>query len=133
MSLRRSLTIAVAATLLAACTMVPEYQRPAAPVPTAIPNATSTTAGTADLATVAWRDYFGDDRLRALIDVALALRNGPPGQRDLGPDREPPADDQLGQGEQHPVAPTTATCASPASTSRGRARSTRSSRRTCTR
>jgi multidrug efflux system outer membrane protein len=71
-SLRRSLTIAVAATLLAACTMVPEYQRPAAPVPTAIPNATSTTAGTADLATVAWRDYFGDDRLRALIDVALA-------------------------------------------------------------
>ena len=35
-SLRRSLTIAVAATLLAACTMVPEYQRPAAPVPTAI-------------------------------------------------------------------------------------------------
>lgn len=73
MSLRRSLTITtVAATLLAACTMVPEYQRPAAPVPTAIPNATSTTAGTADLATVAWRDYFGDDRLRALIDVALA-------------------------------------------------------------
>jgi multidrug efflux system outer membrane protein len=68
---------------LAACTMAPRYQRPAAPVAAGFPAATptgfepasaaSTAAAQVAAADLGWRDVFGDERLRAL--VTLALRN----------------------------------------------------------
>jgi multidrug efflux system outer membrane protein len=84
----RSRLLAPAALLLAAaCTLAPRYRRPEAPVAPEFPAgtaaadpviATSLGAGAAASPGVAaadlgWRDVFGDERLRAL--VTLALRN----------------------------------------------------------
>lgn len=69
----RTLTVALATALASACTLMPDYQRPAAPVPASFPDAA--TADTADMAaadTIAWRDYFADARLREVIALALA-------------------------------------------------------------
>jgi NodT family efflux transporter outer membrane factor (OMF) lipoprotein len=60
-----------AALWLAGCSMMPAYERPAAPVPGDWPYA-SATAGTA-AAELDWRTFFADERLRQLI--ATALRN----------------------------------------------------------
>jgi multidrug efflux system outer membrane protein len=71
----RSLTLVLAAALAGGCTMIPEYQRPAAPVPASFPNIESgvTPAAAATPAdAIAWRDYFADDRLREVITLALA-------------------------------------------------------------
>lgn len=62
--------------LLAGCmSLAPRYERPAAPVPTQWPAASSPAAlaagGTA-AADLAWSGFFADDRLRALIELALA-------------------------------------------------------------
>lgn len=74
MSKLRTLSVVLAATLTSACTLIPDYQRPAAPVPTVFPNAASTEAPVvvppADA--IAWRDYFADARLREVIALALA-------------------------------------------------------------
>jgi len=67
----RTLTVALAATLASACTMIPDYQRPAAPVPASFPNAAQGGAATPADA-IAWRDYFTDERLREVIALALA-------------------------------------------------------------
>jgi multidrug efflux system outer membrane protein len=69
------MTIALAAALASACTtLIPDYQRPATPVPAAFPNAAA--VGAAAVApsadTLGWRDYFADARLRQLIELALA-------------------------------------------------------------
>lgn len=71
---RRTLSIVLAATLTSACTLIPDYQRPAAPVPTAFPNAapTQSPAGVPPADAIAWRDYFADARLREVIAQALA-------------------------------------------------------------
>lgn len=53
--------------LLAGCSMAPRYERPAAPVPSAFPEATAG-ASAADLH---WRNVFVDARLQALIAVAV--------------------------------------------------------------
>ncbi|MDP1927058.1 MAG: AdeC/AdeK/OprM family multidrug efflux complex outer membrane factor [Thiobacillus sp.] len=67
----RTLSVVLATTLTSACTMIPDYQRPTAPVPTAFPNTASASAATpADV--IAWRDYFADARLREVIALALA-------------------------------------------------------------
>jgi multidrug efflux system outer membrane protein len=74
----RTLSVALAATLASACTMIPHYQRPAAPVPADFPaaalpgaaEAQPTDAAPADA--IAWRDYFADARLREVIALALA-------------------------------------------------------------
>jgi NodT family efflux transporter outer membrane factor (OMF) lipoprotein len=60
-----------AAMLAAGCSMMPTYERPAAPVPGTFPNAGAET-GTA-AAQFEWQRFFGDERLRGLI--ATALRN----------------------------------------------------------
>lgn len=69
MSSRKILT-AVAAALLAGCSMIPKYERPAAPVPGAFPYP-SAHQGVAP-AQLPWDRFFPDPHLRALIDTALA-------------------------------------------------------------
>jgi len=71
MSPLRILTVAIAASLASACTMIPEYQRPAAPVPVSFPNAPQAAAATPADA-IAWRDYFANAQLRDVIALALA-------------------------------------------------------------
>jgi len=61
----------VAAAWLAGCSMMPTYERPAAPVPGAWPYE-SASAGTA-AAELDWQAFFADARVRQLI--ATALRN----------------------------------------------------------
>ncbi|MDO9220905.1 MAG: efflux transporter outer membrane subunit, partial [Thiobacillus sp.] len=67
----RTLSVVLATTITSACTMIPDYQRPAAPVPTAFPNTAPASAETPADA-IAWRDYFADARLREVIALALA-------------------------------------------------------------
>ncbi len=59
-----------AALLLAGCSMIPTYERPAAPVPQAYPQAADT-AGVRSAADTAWRDFVQDARLRELVQRAL--------------------------------------------------------------
>ncbi|MFT3760476.1 MAG: AdeC/AdeK/OprM family multidrug efflux complex outer membrane factor [Thauera sp.] len=69
----RTLAAAAATTLLGACSLIPAYERPAAPVPAEFPQAMPTEASAvAPLAAdMAWRDYFADERLRQVIGLAL--------------------------------------------------------------
>jgi NodT family efflux transporter outer membrane factor (OMF) lipoprotein len=65
----RGIQMLVASMVLAGCSMMPTYERPAAPVAGTFPYP-STTAGTA-AADLGWQDFFGDARLRQLIGAAL--------------------------------------------------------------
>ena len=72
-----SLLAASAAALLAGCSMVPTYERPAAPVATQWPGAAANTPNAATTAATAaadidWRDFFHDAQLQQLIDLALS-------------------------------------------------------------
>lgn len=67
----RTLTLALAAALASGCTMIPEYQRPAAPVAASFPN-TAPAAEATPADAIAWRDYFADTQLREVIALALA-------------------------------------------------------------
>lgn len=62
------------AALLGGCTMIPKYDRPAAPVPPAFARAEAAPAA-AEAARAAaetpWREFFTDERLRAVIELAL--------------------------------------------------------------
>ena len=60
----------VAAAVLAGCSMMPVYERPAAPLPADWPGAAD---GAAPASPLAWADFVADVRLREL--VALALQN----------------------------------------------------------
>jgi len=68
------LSLALAAVILAGCTMIPKYQRPAAPVAQTWPknfvpqNQANQTNAVAD---IGWREFFRDPRLQALIGLAL--------------------------------------------------------------
>jgi multidrug efflux system outer membrane protein len=59
------------ALLLSGCSLIPTYERPAAPVPTVFPGDPAQPAGVA-AAAVPWQDFFTDPRLLKLIDIALA-------------------------------------------------------------
>jgi len=63
------------AAALAGCSLIPAYQRPAAPVPAQWPamgtSGVPAVAG-ASAPDLAWRDFFADASLRQLIDAALA-------------------------------------------------------------
>lgn len=60
------------AALSAGCTLIPAYQRPIAPVASQFPGAASTTAPLVmPAAGLSWRTVFSDERLQALIDLAL--------------------------------------------------------------
>ncbi|MBT8765449.1 AdeC/AdeK/OprM family multidrug efflux complex outer membrane factor [Metapseudomonas boanensis] len=69
------LSLAVAATLLGGCSMIPEYQRPEAPVDAAWPEGQAYEMGTAQVTTPAadldWREFFQDPALRQLVQTAL--------------------------------------------------------------
>ena len=72
--IKRSTPIALAAaTLLAGCSFIPTYERPAAPVPDTYATAPAALgAASGPAATAPWQDYFADPRLRQLIEAALA-------------------------------------------------------------
>lgn len=63
-----SLMALAAAAALSGCSLIPQYERPAAPVPAtyALPSAQGENTA------IAWRDYFTDARLQQLIDLALS-------------------------------------------------------------
>lgn len=63
-----SLIAIAAAAVLSGCSLIPTYERPAAPVPATYPQASAQGQNTA----IAWRDYFTDPRLQQLIDLALS-------------------------------------------------------------
>jgi multidrug efflux system outer membrane protein len=72
-----------AAAMLAGCSMIPKYERPAAPVAADWPATTNWVAGSAQAPAVAtpasapaaadieWQAFFSDPKLRLLIDAAL--------------------------------------------------------------
>ncbi len=66
------------ALLFAGCTMIPDYEAPAPPVPETFPGATAEAAAELPAAaTLDWRDFLVDGKLRAVVEQALA------GNRDL--------------------------------------------------
>ena len=67
---RHAALAAVAAALLAGCSFIPTYERPAAPVPGAFPYP-SATEGT-PAAQLDWQRFFADEKLRGLMAAALA-------------------------------------------------------------
>lgn len=66
----RIVTAVIAASLVAGCTMAPEYTRPDAPVASEFPTQPAEEGG-APAAALGWREVFGDARLQALIGLAL--------------------------------------------------------------
>jgi NodT family efflux transporter outer membrane factor (OMF) lipoprotein len=68
--LRRSASALLASAALAGCTMIPTYERPAAPVADAFPYP-SATEGT-PAAALDWQQFFVDPKLRGLITTALS-------------------------------------------------------------
>ncbi|SDF83138.1 efflux transporter outer membrane subunit [Desulfovibrio legallii] len=63
---------------LSACSLAPDYQRPAAPMPSAVteagygPDAAARAPGqTVDITAPGWRDFFKDAQLQALLDEGL--------------------------------------------------------------
>jgi multidrug efflux system outer membrane protein len=71
-SLRLVLT-ALTVAVLSACSMIPQYERPAAPVAAQFPGPAPAVAADAKPgADIAWREFVGDARLRELIALALS-------------------------------------------------------------
>lgn len=69
-----ALGVSALAVLLAGCSMIPRYERPAAPVASQWPASAGIAADAvvgASPADVPWREFVGDDRLRRLIALAL--------------------------------------------------------------
>lgn len=58
----------LAASLLSGCTMTPHYERPAAPVDVNYPDEIATEQTAAD---IDWHSFYADQKLRALIELAL--------------------------------------------------------------
>jgi len=57
---------------LAGCTMIPKYERPAAPVAAQYPGGTNVQShAETNAADLAWREVFVDDRLKELIQLAI--------------------------------------------------------------
>ncbi|MBA2674590.1 efflux transporter outer membrane subunit [Ramlibacter sp.] len=69
--MNRALIAVACAGLLAACSQLPAYERPAVPVPGAFPYPGAAGGGAA-AADLDWQAFFTDARLRGLIGTALA-------------------------------------------------------------
>lgn len=70
--------VAALAFALAGCSLIPDLELPAAPVPAALPQASTTVSGVGPMAEnapvwadIAWQDFFVDPTLRSLIAQAL--------------------------------------------------------------
>ena len=77
MGTRRFIVLTLVIGLLAGCSLAPEYTRPESPVPADWPTGaayTDTLAATGAPAVpeMEWREFFTDERLQKLIDMALA-------------------------------------------------------------
>jgi multidrug efflux system outer membrane protein len=73
LSMTRTTLTLVASAVLAGCSMMPTYERPAMPVAPEWPVATPAAAANATpAADIAWSDFVGDARLRELIALSLA-------------------------------------------------------------
>ena len=77
MNIKHSLIIYGFVIFLGGCTLAPEYTRPEAPVPAAWPigpadKDISIKPGEVPAADIAWRNFFIDERLQKVIDLALA-------------------------------------------------------------
>ena len=70
---RPKLSVLCIAALLGGCSMMPVYQRPAAPVAAAWPavNGAAVVTSARPAADIEWQSFFSDDRLWQLIAVAL--------------------------------------------------------------
>jgi multidrug efflux system outer membrane protein len=67
----RQLTVALlAAGVLTGCSLIPTYERPAAPVASSFPDAAAEQAARS-ASDIGWRDFFPDQRLQALIASSL--------------------------------------------------------------
>lgn len=70
--IRKSLTVALVLTL-SGCSMIPQYRRPDAPIPTSYPTGLAYAAPVSGEAThIQWKVFFQDPNLRHLIELALA-------------------------------------------------------------
>jgi multidrug efflux system outer membrane protein len=73
--MQRLIIAPLAAAVLAACTLMPHYQRPQSPVPDLWPADAAGASGTASpdvsLDQIGWRDFFTDPRLQRLVEIAL--------------------------------------------------------------
>ena len=69
--LRATAVALAAAALLAGCSFIPAYERPAAPVPQTYAMTGAPGQPGAASATAPWQDYFAEPRLRELIAAAL--------------------------------------------------------------
>ncbi|MCW5625659.1 MAG: efflux transporter outer membrane subunit [Burkholderiales bacterium] len=66
--------VALALVVSGGCTMIPTYERPAAPVADAYPAGEAVgeaASGAVAAADIGWRDFIGDARLQRLIELAL--------------------------------------------------------------
>ncbi|SFF17791.1 efflux transporter outer membrane subunit [Paracidovorax wautersii] len=74
---RPALTAVALAALLAGCSFIPTYERPAAPVPATFGASADAAAASAPkgaaraAADIDWKEYFTDPRLQSLIGIAL--------------------------------------------------------------
>ena len=71
-STRITLVALLLPVVLGACSLVPEYHRPAVPVAAALPGVQAQAASGQEAADIGWRQYFTDARLQGLIEQALA-------------------------------------------------------------
>lgn len=67
----RVLALSSLGLILAGCSLAPTYERPAAPVPAVFPGQTTGQDAIADTALPSWQTFFKDERLTALIGLAL--------------------------------------------------------------
>ncbi|MBO3277810.1 AdeC/AdeK/OprM family multidrug efflux complex outer membrane factor [Pseudomonas schmalbachii] len=63
-------SLAVTAALLSGCSLIPEYQRPEAPVAAVYSGGPAETSAV-KAADIGWREFFNDPQLQRLVDVAL--------------------------------------------------------------
>ncbi len=72
---RRLLPLLGALVVLGGCSLAPKYTRPALPVPPSWPESAGAESGapaTTSAAEIRWQQFFADERLRSVIDLALA-------------------------------------------------------------
>src|ERR1700758_3090513 len=73
--MQRLIIASLAAAVLAACTLMPHYERPQSPVPDHWPADAAGVSGAASpdvsLDQIGWRDFFTDPRLQRLVEIAL--------------------------------------------------------------